>query len=303
LADYYEILGVERGAKEEEIKKSYRKLALQYHPDRNKDNPKAEEKFKEISEAYAVLSDKEKRQQYDQFGHNRFSQNYSSEDIFRGADFSQIFQDAGLGGDIFSKIFGAMGGQGGGSPFGGQFGGGGRQQIRGQDLELELTIGFHEAYKGGERKLAFQHGGVSQDLQVKIPAGVQTGSKLRIAGKGAASPVGKGPAGDLYVVVTVANHPDFSRNGADIETRLNLKISDALLGCKADVQTPEGPKKVTVPAGMSAGKKIRLKGLGFPTKVGGSERGDLYAVIAFELPTPLSREQIEAVEILKKHGL
>lgn len=299
MADYYDLLGVAKSASEEEIKKAYRKLALKYHPDRNKDNPEAEEKFKEISEAYAVLSDAEKRQQYDRFGHARFSQNYSSEDIFRGADFSQVFNDFGLGGDIFSRIFGAMGGGG----FGQAGYGGGRGAIRGQDLEFELTIGFMEAYQGGERKINFTHGSRRQDFQLKVPAGATDGSKLRVAGKGGAAPAPGGEDGDLFVKITVAEHPLFQRQGSDIEVDLPLKISDALLGCKAEIQTPSGTKKVTVPAGMTAGKKIRLKGLGFPVKIGATERGDLYGIISFQVPAQLTDQQREIAEQLKQSGL
>ncbi len=301
MADYYSTLGVTRTATEDEIKKSYRKLALQFHPDRNKDNPKAEEKFKEISEAYAVLSDKEKRAQYDQVGHNRFSQSHSSEDIFRGADFHQIFDDFGLGDDLFSRIFGAMGGAGGRGGFGQQSAH--RPPAPGQDLEYELTIGFMEAYQGGERKISFKHGSVHQDFQLKIPAGVQNGSKLRVAGKGGASPSGQSAAGDLYVKITVAENPNFRRQGADIEVDLPLKISEALLGCKTEVETPEGKKIITVPAGMMVGKKIRLKGLGFPHKIGTKGRGDLYALISFHIPKDLTHQQKELIEQLRDSGL
>jgi curved DNA-binding protein len=320
--DYYKVLGVERGASADEIKKSYRKLALKYHPDRNKEKD-AEAKFKEISEAYAVLSDDEKRRQYDVVGDTRFHQQYSSEDIFRGTDFSSIFSDFDLGGaGGFETIFGRMFGGGGGGSFGSGgfrrsgpgggagagtagFGFGGRPGFggqggrgEGQDLEYKLTIGFNEAFTGGERQLNLRlPDGTARELKIKIPAGVKDGGRLRLNGKGAPSPYGGAP-GDLLVVIEVAEHPRFKRLDADVEAPITLKISEALLGVSKDVETLDGVKKVKVPAGVKPGTKIRLKGLGFPTP-GKTGRGDFYAVVDLTVPDRLSKQQKSAVEALQ----
>lgn len=300
MADYYELLGVKKSASDDEIKKSYRKLAMKYHPDRNPGNKQAEDKFKQISEAYAVLTDSEKRRQYDMFGDQKFHQNFSQEDIFRGADFRNIFTDAGFdGADIFSRIFGAGFGGFGGAQGRGGFGGG---PVKGQDLEYPITISFHDAFSGADRHISFRtNDGTSRELTIKVPAGVREGGKLRVAGKGANSPYG-GPAGDLYVVVSVAPHPAYSRVGDDIERMISLRLSDALLGCSKDVETMDGTKKVKIPAGVKPGTKIRLKGLGFPLP-GKSMRGDFFAVVDYEVPEKLSSKQMDLVRSLAEAGL
>lgn len=304
MRDYYEILGLKKGASKDEIKKSYRKLALQYHPDRNAGDAEAEKKFKEISEAYAVLSDDKKKQQYDMFGNQGFHQRYSSEDIFRGADFSDIF--GGMGGsDIFSKIFGGMGGSGAGGGFGGfgGFGGGRQAPQKGQDVEYPIQIGFDESYRGSEREVNFSlSDGSKRSIKLKIPAGVKDGGKLRVAGKGAPSPYG-GPAGDLFVKINIAKHPIYTRKEQDIEVNVNLKISEALLGTSVDVDTPEGDKTIKVPSGVKHGTKLRLKGLGFPTPGKKDVKGDLYAVINIEVPKDLSERQLELARSLAEAGL
>lgn len=288
MQNYYEILGVQKSATEAEIKKAYRKLAMQYHPDRNPGDKEAEEKFKQINEAYAVLSDTQKRQQYDTFGDQRFHQQYSSEDIFRGTDFGSIFEEMGLGGrnSFFSSIFGGgAGGYGGGRGAGGY---GGPQ--KGQDVEYPLSIGFMEAYSGAERRVNFSlSDGTQRELTVRIPKGVKSGAKLRISGRGAASRTGGAP-GDLFIQIQVAEHPEFKRIEDDIEVALALKISEAFLGCSKMVNTPDGPKKIKVPAGVRAGTKIRLRGLGFTDASG--QQHDLHAVVDLEIPKELSQEQI-----------
>lgn len=293
MANYYDVLGVPKTASQSDIKKAYRKLAMQYHPDRNPDNKEAEDKFKAISEAYAVLSDEGKKKQYDMFGDSQFHQRYSSEDIFRGTDFSEF----GFGGDIFSQIFGGAFGRGPrGNPFGG-FGGG---PIKGQNVEYPLTIGFLDAYTGCERKVQFRlNDGTSRDLTVRIPAGSSTGAVLRVAGRGAPGPQGA-PAGDLLIKVEVSSHPLFQRVGSDIETPITLKMSEALLGCSVEVETPEGVKRLKVPAGVSPGTKIRMRGLGFPSR---AQRGDMYAVVNLEIPKKLSKQQRAAVNSMQEAGL
>ncbi|MCX6118152.1 MAG: J domain-containing protein, partial [Proteobacteria bacterium] len=291
------VLEVEKGANEDTIKKSYRKLAMKYHPDRNPGDKAAEDKFKKISEAYAVLSDAEKRKQYDAYGDSRFHQQYSQEDIFRGADFGNVFRDAGFDpGDIFSRIFGGS--------FGGGFGGGfGGQNQKGQDLEYPISIGFNDAYHGVEKHISFKlTDGSTRDFTLKIPSGVRDGGKLRIQGKGAGSQFPGGRPGDLYVIVTVLNHHLYTRNGDDIEGKLQLKLSEALLGTSKDVETLEGPKKIKVPSGVKPGTRIRLKELGFPVP-GQKRRGDFYAIVEYTIPPEFTPKQQELIASLAESGL
>lgn len=314
MADYYEVLGVDKSASDSDIKSAYRKLALKHHPDRNPDNKEAEEKFKKISEAYAVLSDNQKRKQYDQFGDSDFHQRYSSDDIFRGTDFSSVFNEFGFGNggggggaggasieDLLSGIFGGMSG---GRPRGpGGQSGFTRAPQKGSDVEYPVQISFHDGLNGCQRNVSFQlSDGTQRQLTVKIPGGTKTGGKLRIAGRGAPGP-GGAPAGDLYVVIEVASHPDFTLQGDDIETDVKVKLSEALLGGSAEVHTPnDGDKKIKIPAGVKHGTKIRLKGFGFP-KAGGKTRGDLYAIVNIDLPQNMSGEQKKAAEALREVGL
>ena len=307
MADYYKTLEIDKGASSDAIKKAYRKLALKYHPDRNKGDQAAEEKFKEISEAYAVLSDDGKRQQYDRFGDTKFHQQYSQEDIFRGADFGSIFQEFNLGGmdSIFGRMFtgggaagfGGFGGMGGGHP-----GRRGHHAAKGQDVEVGLNIGFHEAFAGGERTLNLAIPGVGDcTFKVRIPKGARDGGRLRLAGKGPASPMG-GPAGDLIVVLSVAPHPTLKRVDDDIECPVPLKLSEALLGTSRDVETLDGTKKVKIPAGVKPGTRVRLKGLGFPHP-GKESRGDFYVVVELEIPKTLTQAQRHAAEALADANL
>jgi len=312
MKDYYELLGVKKNASDVEIKKAYRKLAMKYHPDRNKGHKEAEEKFKEINEAYAVLSDAEKRKQYDMFGADGFRQRFSQEDIFRGTDFSSIFSEMGFGGDIFDRLFGgARGGQrwsgsgfpGGQNPFGG-FGGAGQnyQSMKGQDMETSITIPFDLAYHGGKQRLTLQRSdGGRISVDVTIPAGIQSGKKLRLSGKGGPAPGGRTP-GDLYVVVNVASHPTFIRNGDDLEVIATIGLTEALLGATVTVPTMEDEKSLKVPAGMSSGQKMRIKGYGFP-RMGNKSKGDLYVKIDVQFPKSLSEEQRELIEQLRQTGL
>ncbi len=321
MADYYQTLGVEKKSSQVEIKKAFRKLALQYHPDRNPNNKEAEEKFKKINEAYAVLSDESKRKQYDMFGDQKFHQQYSQEDIFRGTDFSSIFRDLGFdgnfsAGDLFSNLFGGaarsggrrhartqaggFGGRGGFSSFGFDEDGSHGQQ-KAQDVEMELPVGFMEAYNGSERHVDFTlQDGSPQNIKLKIPAGVQSGGKLRVKGKGLASPYGGSP-GDILFVIKIQDHPQFhTTDSNDIETDLSLKLSEAILGCSKEISTPKGNKKIKVPSGIKPGTKIRLKGLGFHNSKG---QGDLLAVAVIEIPKTLTKKQKEIVESLADEGL
>ena len=298
MENYYDLLGVAKTANEAEIKKAYRKLAMQYHPDRNPGDKSAEEKFKKINEAYAVLSDADKKRQYDMVGDSRFHQQYSSEDIFRGTDFSSIFEEMGLGGQnsFFSSFFGGQPGRRPGGPGFGQQG-----PAKGQDVEFPVSIGFLDAYRGVEKPISFKlTDGTAREMTVKIPKGIKSGAKLRIAGRGAPSRSG-GQPGDLFVIVNVLEHPEFKRVDDNIEVSLSLKVSEAFLGASKSVNTPEGEKKIKIPGGVKAGTKIRLKGLGFP--VAGGSAGDLYAVIDLDVKKDLNSAQKHAIEALQEAGL
>ena len=295
--DYYEILGLKKGAGAEEIKKAYRKLALKYHPDKNPGDKAAEDRFKEISEAYAVLSDPQKKTQYDQFGSAGFHQRYSQEDIFRGFDVGDMFKGTGFGGDdIFSRIFG-----GGFRQQQGGFGFGGTRKRKGEDFTMALQVTFREAFSGGEKRVAFMRDGRREELSVKIPAGVETGAKLRIPGKGGEG-MGGGPTGDLYLEVAVGNDPQFERDGDDIIVERQVRFSEAAMGGSLDVPTMDGTKRIKVPAGIQPGTKIRLKGLGFP-HMGKSGKGDLYVRVGVKVPESLTAEQRALLEALADKGL
>jgi curved DNA-binding protein len=303
--DYYEILGVSKTASEDEIKKSYRKLALKYHPDRNPGNKEAEERFKLINEAYAVLSDKEKRTEYDTYGMGGFQQKYSQEDIFRGFNVGDLFKDLGFGGkDIFGMIFGQEGPRRGRQrsqpqDFGDYITHEQRQHADGNlDLHYELEIPFMDALKGGEKRITFStHQGV-EEVSVKIPKGISSGKKLRLQGKGNRNPY-TGDAGDLYITLKVGDHPVFRREGNDLHVKTEVLLSHALLGATVEVPTPEGPKRVKIPPGA---KKLRLRGLGVPS-LEKSTTGDLYVEVDVDLPKKLSDKQKVLIEELQREGL
>ena len=291
--DYYEVLGLKKGASAEEIKKAYRKLALKYHPDKNQGDKAAEDRFKEINEAYAVLSDPQKKTQYDQFGSSGFHQRFSQEDIFRGFDVGDIFKEFGYGtDDIFSRMFG------GGFQGRGGFGGG--RGRRGEDYTMELEVSFREAYSGGEKRVAFMRNGQREELTVKIPAGVESGARLRVQGKGGEGR--GGPAGDLYLLIKVADDPVFSREDDDIIVERQIRFTEAALGTSLDVPTMEGTKRIKVPAGIQPGTKIRLKGFGFP-HLGRAGKGDLFVRIGVRVPEGITAEQRALLEELEKKGL
>jgi len=300
--DYYEILGVAKGASEDDIKKAYRKLAKNYHPDKNPGNKEAEEKFKLISEAYAVLSDKSKRQEYDTYGMGGFQQRYSEEDIFKGANFGDLFRDLGFGGgDIFSMIFGRQGGRTGRQrsqayDFGDYIT---REQHAPRELDLnyELEIPFMDAIRGTEKRISFATHHGTEEVNIKIPQGISTGKKLRLQGKGNRDPR-TGRFGDLYITVKVGDHPVFKRVGNDIHMTKEIGLTEALLGTTAEVSTIDGPKVVKIPAGA---KKVRLRGLGIPDMKGA--RGDQYIETEVELPKKLTDRQKMLIEELRQEGL
>jgi len=309
--DYYKILGVAKDASTEEIKKAYRKLALKYHPDRNQGNKESEEKFKEANEAYAVLSDVEKRKQYDTFGSTGFQQRYSQEDIFRNSDIGSILREfginlGGMGGGFNSGGFRTFS-SGGRSPFEDIFSQGGhahgfrpQQPVKGQDLSLELSISLDEVLNGAEKTISLGRGG--DKVTVKIPAGIESGKKLRVAGKGAPSPMG-GQPGDLYLLIHVQPHPVFEREGNNLVIEKVIPFSSAVLGTEIDVPTLNGKQfKVKVPAGIQPQAKLRLKGHGLPTGPHGPH-GDILVKIAVEIPKKLNRAQKKLLNELAEAGL
>ncbi|MBQ9740900.1 MAG: molecular chaperone DnaJ [Kiritimatiellae bacterium] len=359
--DYYEVLGVSKSASADEIKSAYRKLAMKYHPDRNPGDEEAKAKFQEASEAYEVLSNDEKRQRYDQFGHQGV--NFGPGGFDFGRDFSH-FQDIDLG-DILNSVFG--GGMGGGA-FGGMFGGGRRQANpdgpqRGADMSMELEVDFEEALFGSERTLDltlpeecdqchgsgaakgskrttcstcggrgavvrgngfFQvrqtcpkcggegsvierpcpacHGSgqmrAKRQVTLRIPKGVDTGSRLRLAGKGGGGLRG-GEPGDLYVVVRVRDSEIFMRDGLDLAVDVPVSPISAAVGGEVDVPTPDGIANLKIPSGTPNGKLFRLRGKGVPS-LRGMGTGDLVVRIVFEVPQRLTAKQRGLLDDLAK---
>ncbi len=273
--DYYEVLGTTRNATKEEIAKSYKKLARKYHPDLNQNNPEAEEKFKEVNEAYEVLKDEEKRKMYDQLGHNwKHGQQFNGG--HGGFDYSQF---SGFGGqnahgfsDFFETIFGQQGRSSTGysaDPFAG-FGGRSR---RGRDIEANLVISLEESVHGGEKHFSLN----DKNLKVNLPKGVKNGGKLRLQGQGHAG----SPTGDLYVIIQYAKHALFEVEDNNITINVEISPTEALFGTKALVQTLEGEVALNIPAESSSGRKLRLKSKGLGTA---DNRGDLYAKISIITP-------------------
>ena len=321
--DYYKLLGVDKGASAAELKKAFRKLAKKYHPDVNKEDKDAETRFKEINEAYAVLSDPEKRKQYDTFGAEGFEQRYSQEDIFRDFDFSSVFSDvfggAGMGDDLFSRIFGARRGrrsagrgpkvhfsQGPGGFGGFDFGGLGQQPgnvpTKGQDFEAQIDLTLQEAYTGGSRRVSLRsENGSTIEVEVKIPPGVRDGKKLRLAGKGAPSPAG-GPAGDLYLKVRILPDDRFTIDGHDLISETPVKLTTLALGGSIEFPALDGTTRtLKIKPETPNGSRIRVRGHGL--KISNDSSGDLYVRLKAILPDHLTPEQIELFVQLEKLGL
>lgn len=291
-SDYYKILGVDKNASESDIKKAYRKLAMKYHPDHAKGDKGAEEKFKQISEAYAVLSDKEKRQHYDTYGSSDFHQRFSQEDIFRNFDFGDILREFGLGGGMRFSF--------GGSPFGSR--GQQRRAAKGADLEYEMALTLQEIAVGASKTLTLQHQGQAENLTVKIPKGMISGKKIRLTGKGKANPYG-GPNGDLYIKSRLIEDPVFSADGYDLNTYRSVKLTEAILGTTISVPTLEG-KELTlrIPPGTRHKTKMRLAEHGLP-HMKSSSKGDLYIHIQVDIPKQLTDEQKKLILHLSETGL
>jgi curved DNA-binding protein len=290
--DYYTILGVDRGASEQEIKKAYRKLARKYHPDINPGDKQAEAKFKEINEANDVLSDKEKREKYDRFGRDwqRYQQAGSAGDF----DWGSYAGGGGGGGDMsdfFEQLFG-----GGRRSSGGGF----NFRVDGQDVEHQVDITLEEAFAGTQRTLQFSNpNGTPRTITVKIPAGIENGGKVRVSGEGGPGRNG-GRKGDLLLVANILRHPRFERDGDDLRLRLPVDMFTMLLGGEAQVTTLDGKTiKLKVPAGTANGKVIRLTGQGLPRLRNIGTRGDLYVTLEALLPATLSDRERELVEELR----
>ncbi|RUA02162.1 MAG: J domain-containing protein [Deltaproteobacteria bacterium] len=297
--DYYKLLGVDKKASEKEIKKAYRKLAMKYHPDHTKGDKSDEEKFKKISEAYAVLSDKEKRSQYDSFGSAGFQQRYSQEDIFRNFDLNDIFREFGFGGGNRGGVRFTFGGRN--NQFG-NFGAGSQAPVRGTDLVYELPLTLSEVISGTRKKISFKHNGRTENLTVKIPKGLITGKKLRLSGKGEPSPYG-GPAGDLFIKAAITPDPVFTVKGTDLYLNRKIRLTEALLGTDITVRTPDGRKKrLKIPAGTKHQTQMRLAGQGLPI-MNTDRRGDLFVKITIDVPKELSADQRKLVEKLAETGL
>ncbi len=291
--DYYEVLGVSRNADDAQIKKAYRKLAKKYHPDTNAGDTDAEKKFKEVTEAYTVLSDKEKRKMYDRFGHAAFDQtagagaeNGGSDGGFRRTyggprgGYQEYHFEGGNMDDIFGDIFGGFGG----------FNSRGFRQ-KGSDIRAEVTVGFEEAAFGCDKVIRLQdpsdpNGGV-RSLQVHIPAGIDTGKSIRLKGRGMSGMNG-GEPGDLLLRVTVAGKPGYERKGMDVYTTVRVPFTTAVLGGETVVRTLYGNVICKIREGTQSGSKIRLRGKGIVSMKDPSVHGDQYVTVEVEVPQHLS---------------
>lgn len=329
--DYYDVLGIDRNADEKTIKKAYRKLAKKYHPDTNAGNPDAADKFKEVNEAYDILSDPKKKKMYDQFGHAAFEAG-ADPGADAGAGGFGGFQNGGNGSyqefhfngenmdDIFGDIFGNMfhGSHGGGfhSGFGGSgfhsgsgFGGFHQQDFpqKGSDVKASINVTFDEAAFGADKRISLSSpdgsSGAPQTLQVHIPAGIDTGKSIRLKGKGMPG-TGGGEPGDLLLKVTVGTRPGYDRKGSDVYTTISIPYTTAIFGGEATVPTLYGNVICKIREGMQSGSKIRLRGKGIVSMKNPSVRGDQYVTIQIQVPQNLNYTAKEKLhEYAKACGL
>ncbi|MGY2974201.1 DnaJ C-terminal domain-containing protein [Thermostichus sp. MS-CIW-37] len=302
--DYYKILGVSKTATADEVKQAYRRLARKYHPDVNPNDKAAEEKFKDINEAYEVLSDPSKRRQYDQFGQYYQQGGFrSSRDAYTysSSPFSQDFGGSGFGGsgvdfsqfddfqDFIDQLLGRVRSQttDRSSGFSGSSGN------TSYDAEATIQISIPEAFEGGKRRLRV---GGDRVLEVNIPPGITPGKRIRLRGQGHPNP--NGGAGDLYLKIELKDHPFYRLEGFDVYCDLPISPSEAVLGAQVEVPTLDGVVKLRIPPGMQPGRKLRLAERGFPK--GNGERGDFYVVVQIHLPTQISEEERELYEKLQR---
>ncbi|MFN2104507.1 MAG: DnaJ C-terminal domain-containing protein [Candidatus Promineifilaceae bacterium] len=319
VKDYYQLLGVSKTASTDEIKKAYRKLARKYHPDVNPGDASAEERFKDINEAYEVLSDEDKRQKYDRWGSQwqQYERAGGAADDFDWSQWSSAGARQPRGGgsaysqtispEEFEAIFGSQGGGGYSDFFDTLFGGGrtrragsagfGGQQYqarprKGRDSEYEMDVTLQEAFSGGSRSLQFEDGRV---VDAKIPRGVKNGSRVRLSGLGAPGSAG-GEAGDLYLRINVLPDATYERQGDDLSITVPVDLFTMLLGGQVPVSSLDRTVNLTIPKGTSSGKQFRLRGLGMPKLKNPDARGDLYATVEAQMPQNLSDEEVRLVE-------
>jgi curved DNA-binding protein len=297
--DFYEVLGVPRTADRDEIQRAYRTLARRYHPDVNKD-PQAEERFKEINEAFSVLSDPEQRARYDRFGEDfrKIPEDWE-ERVAAGAGAGSGFRGTTGGGPRVRYSTAGFGGEGVDVEdlFGSLFGAAGRMRVPGADQEAELPLTVEEAYRGGRRTVTLAGPAGQRRYEVDVPPGTTDGQRIRLAGEGGRGSGDGAPAGDLYLRVRIQPHPEFRLDGRDVHVRLPVTPWEAALGATVPVRTPSGATaKVTVPAGSSSGRRLRLRGEGMPGPRGAN--GDLYAELRIMVPPQLSDRERELLEEL-----
>ncbi len=290
--DYFSVLGIERRAGVNEIKSAFRKLARKYHPDVNPGDREAEERFKEVSEAYEVLSDPEKRKRYEQYGKywNNQSSGYGSRGVGFDADFGGYGNFDEFINDLLGRFGGVRGSAGypGGQPYAGNYSS--RVPIN-LDAEISLKITFAEAYRGTERTLSIN----DEKVQVRIPKGLKSGARLRIKGKGNLQP-GVGRRGDLYINLEVKDHPIWRLNGNTLFADLPLALDEIILGATVKTMTPDGLASITIPPRTTPGQHLRLKGKGWPID---NEQGDLMLIVKMQLPEQWDPTELELLEQLK----
>jgi DnaJ-class molecular chaperone len=313
-SDYYEVLGVARDATPEAIKKAYRVMARRHHPDVNPGDKTAEKKFKEVQQAYDILSDPEKRALYDRYGTAAFEGVAAAGPRTSASEWTARFGESGHETIDFSEFFGPFSQAGGAGVHGGEGGAGifedllgrmrssrGARARGGRSLEAHLLIPFLTAVRGGETSINIQRGdGKTENLVVKIPAGVDTGAKLRLKGQGEPGPKGS-QRGDLTIIITVESHPYFKREERNLLVEVPISVAEAILGARIDVPSLDGMKSLTIPPGSSSGLKLRLKGQGVPAS-GGKPDGDLFVQLRIVVPRNIDETSRKLIQQFAEHN-